>query len=193
MKEHILKELSEFQSEALSRHEFIKLRGFTLIRIIFFNGRRVNEQGRTTIAELKAAFESEWINNDSLQRISLSKDAIKDFHIPYITAKNSSTVVSVIIPKELRPQLDILISSSARKHANVHPDNMYVFPHTEFSKDPCSGWHDVEHVIKTCKVISSITATDIRHHRVHSLQKRMNLMQAEDYFANIWETLSGDK
>lgn len=164
---HILNELNNFEheNENIDKHGYITLRRLTVTRIIFFNGRRVNEPGRMKIKHMKEAFSSEWISQTSLNKLPEDgqSEAMKDFYITFIEGKNTGTLVDVIIPKSLGKYLEILMSPKARVNAGIHPDNDYVFPQTGNSQDHCSGWHDVSFVVQSCKNMPSLNATDIRH------------------------------
>ena len=164
LKTHILNTLNNVDLNDASRSVYIKIRNFTITRLIFFNGRRVNEPARITIKQLETAFNDEWINEASLKRLRTLEDEtlVKDNLMCYVSAKNSSSVVGLIIPIELKKHLVYLMSPSVRKNAMVQDENEFVFPNTK-SVAHCSGYHAVRAVVDSTD-IPRVTATSIRHY-----------------------------
>ena len=164
LKNYILEKLPKISKKEMSRSNFVKLRKFLVTRLIFFNGRRVNEPGRITIKEMELAFANAWINQSAVGNLSTTaqKEILDHFYISYVPSKNSGNIVDLLIPKKLKPYIDILMNPLNRLVATVNPKNKFLFAQTNNSMDHCSGWHDVDSVVKASK-IKSVTATDIRH------------------------------
>ena len=117
LKQYMVGTLENFDFSGMSPANYIKLRKFTLTRLIFFNGRRVNEPGRMTIKEMEDAFEGVWINTSALNKLSKEEQVyvLSNFHISYISAKNNATVVDILIPKELTSYIKFLAFLSRRR------------------------------------------------------------------------------
>ena len=149
--------------------DYTLLRRLTITRIMSFNGRRVSEPAYLTISELKDSFRGKWVNTRRMLKQSSNLiEVVEKFYLAYVGAKNSSSVVSVIIPKKLRPALDILIDEENRLWAGIRPDNYYVFAQVKNSHGQCSSYHDTVAVLNEALEGSfkfeNITSTKIRHY-----------------------------
>jgi hypothetical protein len=150
--------------------DYCEMRRLALTRLVSYNGRRVNEPGYITIAEMRDSFDDKWIDKRALDRqcTDEEKKKISLFHIAYADAKNTSTEVSTIIPKTLKCVISKLMDTVNRKKAGVHDDNIFVFAQTHNSEEHASGWHDVANIIEkalpTFSTKEKISSTIVRHY-----------------------------
>ncbi|XP_047738880.1 uncharacterized protein LOC125178653 [Hyalella azteca] len=166
VKEHINGRLKVLTgASAITASDYLEIRRLIVCRLVFFNGRRVSEPCRITIKEREETFEGVWLDERAIFRMCSDEERqlIDSFYIAYISAKNTSSVVDLIIPKDLKRPIQILMSEENRRKAGIHPDNKFVFANIRNSKDHVCGWRDVDTVIKDSK-IGRVTSTDIRHH-----------------------------
>ena len=166
IKTHIVNTLSRFdhENDDISKLDYISLRRLTVTRLIFLNGRRVNEPGRLKIKQITEAFKSECINKSALAKLPEKKQRqiMEEYYITYIEGKIKGNLIVVLIPKFFKKYLEILMSPKARANSNIHPDNDYVFPSSTNSLYACSGWHDVSFVVRSCVGLQKLNATDMR-------------------------------
>lgn len=138
---------------------YVAVRRCVLSKLIVLNGRRVNEIPRLTINQLKDAFSDVWVPSKSSTHF-----------LAYVTGKNSSKIVDIIIPVCLKKLLTFLISE-VRKQVGINESNDFVFASTRSSKN-CSGFHDLLYYSNKAGV--NLRSTQIRHYistlRAESLQ-----------------------
>ena len=173
---------------------YIMLRRLTYCRLVLFNGRRVNEPSSLTIEHINSAFANEWIGERDLNKLSdKQKKCIQDLYIAYINAKDARTLVSIIIPKDLKVAIKILASTTTRQKVGVHNSNPFLFvsPNKISSNNPISGYHEVHYLVKNKK---NITSTKLRHFLATILEETSNNKTTKDlWYDHMGHSGSVDK
>ena len=67
-------------------------------------------------------------------------------------------LVPCLIPQESHRLLPQIASAEVRSHSRVHPQYMFLFPSTKYSKDAVNGWYCIEEICK-----AALNVTEIRH------------------------------
>lgn len=149
-----------------------------IARLLLLNGRRGSEPSKLTIDIWTKAKEGKWVNNEEIESIENKedKDIAKNLILCYITGKRQRKV-PMIIPKEITPSIDMLISK--RSYFNISPSNPYVFAVPK-TLQTYKGWHCLDEISRAAQVKRPdlITSTKLRKTVATSIQ-HLDMSEAE--------------
>ena len=160
---YIAKELQDLLQLQLSPSDFIRVRRTVASKLLLLNTRRPEEVASLTLKDVKDGLNEIWI-----RRKTEATDASK-FFITYGKAKNSSSDVSVLLPKKLKKLYEFLMNEDVRKNARVLNSNLFIFPSINSDRQT-STYHDFKTV--TSNVGLSLTATQLRHYSSSEYEAR---------------------
>ena len=166
---------------------FVELRNVAMTRLTLLNARRGGEVGRLTLEDWKEARNDGWINKQRIESLTKAeKMLIKSFKLSYQSGKGNRHLVSLLIPQDSVPQLEILSEEKVREKSGVLKENQFVFASTQSSELNFSGWHALKEVCKNISLSKPhlVTATNNRH-RVSTLYAGLDIDEHErDLFYN---------
>ncbi|MEO0685885.1 MAG: hypothetical protein AAFY76_12775 [Cyanobacteria bacterium J06649_11] len=181
--EHIQLKFTEFSSDYSfwTPSSFVELRNAAMSRLTLLNARRGGEVGRLTLEDWKEALNDGWINNQRIESLTeAEKMLVKSFKLAYQSGKGNRHLVSLLIPQDTVPQLEILSDEKIREISGVLKENQFVFASTQGSELNFSGWHALKDVCKNVNLSKPnlVTATNNRH-RVSTLYAGLNIEESE--------------
>lgn len=150
---YVLRTPDEIMKNKSNVNSFIELRNLVFTRIVIYNGRRANEASRILISNMRESISGVWFSNED--------NDITDHIITYVPGKDTSKLVSVLIPAEMKPCIILLMSSELRLAAQVHKDNDFLFPSTRKSSRHIQGSSIMYNMAKEAKIY--LTSTQMRH------------------------------
>ena len=144
---------------------YVQLRRIVYCRVVLFNARRVNDPSRLKFSNIRQAFDNTWFNDEDIARLKpQEKKIVNKLYITFVPGKDNRKLVSVFIPKDLKPAIEKLCDIGLRAKVGISRKNDFVFAQTKSSGEPASGYHELALVQKELSSKSPITATAWRHY-----------------------------
>jgi hypothetical protein len=165
----------ETLQKKFSKSAYDTLNQVTLARLVLFNRRRGGETQRVTVE----AYVSRRNKTSNLQEVEeyltpVEKMLCATFSRIEIRGKKGRTV-PVLLTSEIESNIDLLLQH--REMAGIHPENLYLFPRSNFnSKEPIRSTDVLRKYAKEanlCKA-ENITSTKLRKH-IATVSQVLNL------------------
>lgn len=163
LKAHCLSVFDEYSDpyRLMCTSDFITLRAAACTRLTVFNARRGGEPADLELRHLEEAMRGEWINPQEATSEE-EKKLISRYKLVYQTQK-AKGLVPVLLPEDCISALNKLVQ--CRESVGISKENTYLFPFTQGSSEPVSGWHELKKVCKDAGVSHPelINANRVRH------------------------------
>ncbi|XP_070212643.1 uncharacterized protein [Littorina saxatilis] len=146
LKEFVLAEMQKLLQDDYKlwgTHDFVWMRNLIVCRLTMFNARRGGEPARMTLTEWEDAEQEKWIAPNTVQKVSdpLEASLLKKTKLAYMAGKGSKRLVPLLIPVDTVEPLRKLVKE--RGNANIHSENVFLFPNTGGSLDHAVGWNSL--------------------------------------------------
>ena len=102
----------------------------------------------------------------------------KDMEVAYTTGKGNH-LVSIIVPSDTIPVLDILCDTQIRLNAGVLADNTFIFPSTGHSKNHVVGWDTTNSVVAKSGVDTELINATNNRGRLSTLYAELDVPEKE--------------
>jgi len=145
--------------------EFSQLRDVVVVRLTLFNARRGGEPCRLYMSEWSDADANAWVNPAFADKLTddVSLNLIDKYKVAFQAGKGSRRDVPVLIPADCTLAMRKLADQRFRASVGIHPENDFLFPSTQMSKNHVIGPVVMTNVCRLASVTRRITANQIRH------------------------------
>lgn len=187
IRNYTLEKIKHIMDEPITnKKQYVLLRKRTFCRLVLFNGRRVNEPSRLTIAAFTDAVNKTFYMEKDVNELNSEElSIVNSLLITFVPAKNSSKSVSIIFPKDLVRPIKVLINDNVRKSLGIS-EKMYGFCQLKGNYGAVLDWHELESCHKHCKMDNRVTATKMRHYLSTNFKNQQLLKAKEICFTTIW-------
>lgn len=153
LRNFVVHEIDYYQQCNFPQNRYIDIRNAVFTRLVLYNARRANEISRMKVAHVEDALNGEWLKQGS--------SPCKHF-VCYVPGKDTTKLVSVLVPVELKEAISFLISKRHRKISGILEENEFAFASFHNSTQHVQGTNIL--AVTSEKAGVKVTGTQVRHY-----------------------------